>query len=198
MLLKLYQAGQPILRKKAKTVTKEQLQSKHTQEVIDFMIATLHDAPGVGLAAPQVGEDLRIIIINDQAKYHKQVPKEVLKEQGRKPIPLKVLVNPELEIVDNKKELWFEGCLSVDGYTAVVPRARAVTVKALDRNGKQITYSAKDWHARILQHELDHLKGVLYIDNMKLNSFMNLKNFNMLWREAGKTKIEKNYGKRDW
>jgi peptide deformylase len=193
MLLKLYQTGQPILRKKAKSVSKDALKSRHTQDVIDFMIATLKDAPGVGLAAPQVGEDLRIIIINDQAKYHDQVPKEVLKEQGRKPIALKVLINPELEIIKDKQDLWFEGCLSVDGYLGTVPRYTVVRVKALDRNGKAVSYRAQDWHARILQHELDHLNGILYIDKMRPKSFMSIKNFNMFWRKTTKAKIEKTY-----
>ncbi|HEY1645754.1 MAG TPA: peptide deformylase [Candidatus Saccharimonadales bacterium] len=190
MLLQLYQTGQPILRKKAKAVTREELVLKHTQDVIDFMIATLRDAPGVGLAAPQVGEALQIIIIDDKAKYHEQVPLEVLEAQGRKPIPLKVLVNPKLKILDSKTELWFEGCLSVDGYVAAAPRAKAVKVEAWDRHGKPISYSATAWHARILQHELDHLDGTLLIDRMYVKSFMSLKNFNNLWRKALSDKIE--------
>jgi peptide deformylase len=78
MLLKLYQVGQPILRKKAKTLTAAKLKSKHTQDIIDFMVSTLRDAPGVGLAAPQVGEALKIVIIEDKAKYHQPIPKDLL------------------------------------------------------------------------------------------------------------------------
>src|SRR4051812_41423641 len=116
MLLKLYQTGQPILRKPAKRLTRQDLATKHVQDVIDFMINTLRDAPGVGLAAPQVGEPLQIIIVEDKATYHEAVPENLLKEQGRKPVKLKVLVNPTLEIVDPKTSSYFEGCLSVDGY----------------------------------------------------------------------------------
>ncbi len=194
MLLKLYQSGQPVLRKKSKIVKKKELASKKTQEIIDFMIGTLRDAPGVGLAAPQVGENLQIIIIEDRKKYHDQVPKEVLKAEGRKPISLKVLINPVLEIIDENIELFFEGCLSIDGYMAAVNRAKKVRVTALDRNGKKINYIAENWHARILQHEIEHLNGVLYIDSMKPKSFMTIRNFNMLWRKALPEKIKRTFG----
>lgn len=195
MLLKIHQTGQPVLRKKAKSVSKEMLAKKETQELIDLMAETLRDSPGVGLAAPQVGELLKIFIVEDKAEYHEQVPKDVLKAQVRKPVPLKVFVNPELEVEDHEEALFFEGCLSVDGYVAVVPRAKAVKIKALDRHGKPITYTAHGWFARILQHETDHLDGTLMIDCMKNKSFMNLKNFNNLWRKALPDKIEKEFGK---
>ena len=194
MLLKLYQTGQPVLRKKAKVVSKETLAKKSTQEIIDYMIATLRDSPGVGLAAPQVGESLQIIIVDDKAEYQDQVPKEMLKAQGREPVPLKVLVNPKLDIVDREEALFFEGCLSVEGYVAVVPRAKSVKVTALDRHGKPVTYAAQGWHARILQHEVDHLNGALLIDRMISQSFMSMKNFNNLWRKALPDKIAREFG----
>ncbi len=195
MLLKLYQTGQPILRKKAKPVSKEALAKKQTQQLIDFMVETLRDSPGVGLAAPQVGESLQIFIVEDLAKYHEQVPKGVLKAQERKPVALKVFVNPKLEVIEQDEALFFEGCLSIDGYVAAVPRAKSVKVEALDRHGKPITYMAHGWFARILQHETDHLNGLLLIDGMKVESFMSLKNYNSLWRKALPTKIEKEFSK---
>lgn len=191
MLLKLYQAGQPILRKPAKRVTRQQLVTQSTQAVIDFMVATLRDAPGVGLAAPQVGELLQIIIVEDKAKYHDVIPPTVLKEQGRKPVSLRVLVNPTLEIIDPQTVLYFEGCLSVDGYVAAVPRARSVKVTAWNRQGQAISYIARGWQARILQHEVDHLLGKLYIDRMEKASFMSVKNFSMLWRQVLESSIRK-------
>lgn len=195
MLLKIYQTGQPILRKNAKAVSKDVLAKKQTQELIDLMVKTLRDSPGVGLAAPQVGELLQIFIVEDKAKYHEQVPKGVLKAQERKPVPLKILVNPKLEVIEQDEALFFEGCLSVDGYVAAVPRAKSVKIKALDRHGKPITYTAHGWFARILQHETDHLNGTLIIDRMKNKSFMSLKNFNNLWRKAMPDKIEKEFSK---
>jgi peptide deformylase len=194
MLLKLYQTGQPVLRKKAKVVSKKVLASKKTQELIDSMVDTLRDSPGVGLAAPQVGESLQIFIVEDLAKYHEQVPSDVLAAQERKPVALKVFVNPKLEVTEQDEALFFEGCLSVDGYMAAVPRTKTVRIQALDRHGKAIAYTAHGWFARILQHETDHLNGILLIDRMKTKSFMNIKNFNNLWRKALPAKIEKEFG----
>jgi peptide deformylase len=191
MLLKLCQAGQPILRKPAKRVTKPQLQTQRVQDVIDFMITTLRDAPGVGLAAPQVGESLQIVIVEDKGSYHETVPKTLLAESNRKPVGLKVLVNPTLEIIDATAAYYFEGCLSVDGYVAVVARRKSVRVHAWDRSGKEISYVANGWHARIVQHEVDHLLGKLYVDVMVPRSFMSIKNFTMLWRKALQKDIKK-------
>jgi peptide deformylase len=193
MLLKLYQAGQPILRTPAKQVTKKQLSGQHVQDVIEFMINTLRDAPGVGLAAPQVGESLQIIIVEDKAAYHEPVPNDLLMEQGRKSVRLKVLINPVLEIINPAAALYFEGCLSVDGYVAAVARAKAVKVNALDRSGKEVSYIAKGWHARILQHEVDHLAGKLYVDKMIPQSFTSIKNFVNLWRKSLESDIKKTF-----
>ncbi|MHB1865230.1 MAG: peptide deformylase [Candidatus Saccharimonadales bacterium] len=189
MLLKLYQTGHPVLRKTAKVVSPKLLAAKRIQELIDHMINTLRDAPGVGLAAPQVGESLRILIIEDKSKYHDQVPKNVLKAQGRVNVPLRVLINPELSSLSEKSELWFEGCLSIDGYVAAVKRATSVSLKALDRYGKPLSFDAHGWQARILQHEVDHLNGGLFIDKMNTVSFMSLKNFNLYWRKELQSKI---------
>jgi peptide deformylase len=191
MLLKLYQTGQPILRTPAKHVTKKQLSDQHVHDVIEFMINTLRDAPGVGLAAPQIGESLKIVIIEDKAAYHEPVPNDLLVEQGRKPVRLKVLINPVLEIIDPDTALYFEGCLSVDGYVGAVARAKAVKVNALDRNGKKVSYTAKGWQARILQHEVDHLEGKLYMDKMIPQSFTSIKNFTSLWRKSLESDIRK-------
>lgn len=193
MPLKLYQTGQPVLRKNAKVVSKELLAQKQTQELIDLMVETLRDAPGVGLAVPQVGEPSRIFVVEDRAEYHKQVPKDVLRSQERKPVSLKVFVNPELEVTEQDDALFFEGCLSIDGYVAAVPRAKTVKIKALDRHGKPMTLTAHGWFARILQHETDHLNSILFIDRMKNKSFMGLKNFNNLWRKALPNEIEKEF-----
>ncbi|HET6924354.1 MAG TPA: peptide deformylase [Candidatus Saccharimonadales bacterium] len=196
MLLKLYQTGQPILRQPAKRVTKQQLASKHMQDVIDFMVDTLRDAPGVGLAAPQVGESLQIIIIDDKAEYHEAVPPELLKEQRREPVPLKVLVNPTLEVVDPETALYFEGCLSVDGYTGAVARYKSVKVTGWDRDGNDVALTAQGWFARILQHECDHLLGKLYIDVMLPDSFCSVKNFQLLYRKSLEADLRATFGQR--
>ncbi|OGL21875.1 peptide deformylase [Candidatus Saccharibacteria bacterium RIFCSPHIGHO2_01_FULL_45_15] len=193
MILKIVQAGDTTLRKKAKQLTRAQLAKPETQQLIDLMIATLRDRPGVGLAAPQVGESLRIIIIEDKTEYHEKVSDEMLIAQSRKPVPLKVIVNPVLTIISpaDKSELYFEGCLSVDGYAAVVPRARAVKVTGWDRHGKPLTVTADGWFARILQHEVDHLNGDLYIDTMISRTFMTDKQYSKDWAKASPDKLVK-------
>jgi peptide deformylase len=191
MLLKIYQTGQPILRKASKRVTKSQLSSKATQDLIDLLIDTLRDSPGVGLAAPQVGESLQIVIAEDKASYQETVPENLRLEQGRKPIALKVLVNPFIEAVGTATALYFEGCLSIDGYVGAVERYKAVRVSAIDRHGKAISYTAHGWQARILQHEADHLAGRLYTDRMISESFCNIKNFSMTWRKSLEKDIRK-------
>ena len=193
MLLKLYQAGQPILRRSAQQLTLKQLQTRHVQDVIDFMIATLRDAPGVGLAAPQVGEPLQIFIIEDKATYLETVPAELLTEQGRKPTNLRIFVNPKLEVIDSSTALYFEGCLSVEGHVAAVARHKVVRISALDRHGKAVSYVARGWQARIVQHEYDHLQGELYIDKMHPKSFMSIKNFTMLWRKSLEASVRQHF-----
>lgn len=193
MLLKIYQAGQPVLRQTAKKVTKETLALAETQQLIDSMIETLRDVPGVGLAAPQVGKSLQIFIVEDKQVYHKPVPEDVLSEQLRKPVALKVFVNPHLEIIEGEDDVYFEGCLSVEGYVGAVSRAHKVKVTALDRYGNPISYIATGWFARILQHEIGHLRGELYIDHMQPKSLMSVKNFTALWRDALQAKIRTHF-----
>jgi peptide deformylase len=136
---------EPVLRQKAKRVTSV---DKSIQKLVDDMIDTLHDASGVGLAAPQVGVSLRIVVI--------EIPDE----------EVITLINPE--IVKRTGERFIEeACLSIPGYQGVVPRSVQVKAKALDRNGKAIRIKGEDLLAQALEHEIDHLDGVLYIDHLK-------------------------------
>ncbi len=121
------------------------------QELIDDMIDTMHDAPGIGLAAPQVGESRRVIVVHVN-----------LKEEAH---PLIVLINPEIVQVDGKV-VSEEGCLSVPGYVSNIERAGMVLVRGLDREGKPVEVEAEDLLARALQHETDHLDGILFVDRM--------------------------------
>jgi len=178
MLLKIVQAGTPVLRQKGRTLTPAEVRSAPVQSLIELMRETMRDAPGVGLAAPQIGEALRIAVIEDQ------VTRE---EQERTPVPFHVIVNPELRLVgeppDNPPEMidHFEGCLSVDGYQAIVSRSRRVQVSALDHRGEPITIDASGWYARILQHEIDHLNGILYIDRMRTRTLSTGRNIGAFW-----------------
>jgi peptide deformylase len=130
------------------------------------MRATMYDAPGVGLAAPQVGLPLALTVIEDVG---------VSEEAERSPVPFHVVINPKLTLGPEEVEQ-FEGCLSVEGYQAIVPRARTVRVEALDHRGEPVTIEARGWYARILQHEIDHLNGTLYIDRMRTRTLSTARN----------------------
>jgi peptide deformylase len=142
---------------------------------------TLRDAPGVGLAAPQIGLGVQLAVIEDRAEYQKSVPVELLHDRERSPVPFHVIVNPQLTIVGEETVEHFEGCLSVSGYSALVARARQVRVECLDERGEPRVIEASGWYARILQHEIDHLYGTLYVDRMHPRSFMTVENLGRYW-----------------
>lgn len=190
MLLKILGVGEPILRTQAKKLTRTHLAKPEIQQLIDLMIKTMRDHPGVGLAAPQVGESLQIIVIEDKKDYQKHLQPKLLKEQGRVPLPLSILINPRIKVLNSTVLHNFEGCMSIQGYRAVVPRAANIVVSGWDRYGKQIRITASNYHARILQHEVDHLNGVLYIDHMISKTFMGEKYFSKKWARVGAEKIK--------
>jgi peptide deformylase len=161
MLLKIVQVGVPVLRSGTRPLTRDEVKSAEIQQLIEWMRETMLEAPGVGLAAPQVGLPLRLAVIEDI----KDVP-----EKERKPVPFHVIINPQLTLGAGVVE-HYEGCLSLDGFQAMVPRAQAVTVEALDHHGAPVKIEASGWYARILQHEIDHLDGTLYIDRMRTRTF---------------------------
>lgn len=147
----------PLLRKKAHAV--KDLQDPAVQRLIDDMIETMRQAPGVGLAAPQVAAGLRLAVI-EYAPGSEDLP-----EDAEPPAPkLYVIVNPEITARSDEMVDGAEGCLSIPGYAGNVLRHRAVTVKALNRKGRPMKIKAEGWLARIFQHEIDHLDGVLFID----------------------------------
>jgi peptide deformylase len=182
--LEIVQAGDPVLRQIARPLRADEIQNAELQQTIADMLETLRLAPGVGLAAPQVGLSLQLAVIEDREQYQTSWTPEQLRARGRVPIPFHVLINPVLEVPNNAQLEFFEGCLSVDGYTAEVPRYSHVRVHHLDTRGNPQTIEAEGWYARILQHEIDHLNGTLYIDRMKPRTFMSLKNYTNRWRNA--------------
>lgn len=133
---------------------------------VEALRVTMHAAPGVGLAAPQVGVPLRIAVIEDPAP----VPEEVRLARGRVPQPFRVLVNPSYEPVGTERVGFFEGCLSVPGWQAVVARPAEVRLTGEDENGRPLDEVFTGWPARIVQHETDHLDGMLYLDRAELRS----------------------------
>ncbi len=182
-IFKLRQVGEPLLRQPARPLRRDEIQSPEIQRLIQAMRDTLRDAPGVGLAAPQVGFGLQLVIIEDLAEYQQGIPPDLLAERGRVPLPFHVIVNPKLSTVDPTQRLFFEGCLSVAGFTALVPRMAKVRVDGFDENAEPLLIEAEGWHARILQHEIDHLQGKLYLDTMVTRSLMTTANYTSFWKD---------------
>ncbi len=151
---KILTTPDPFLRKRSKKV---RAVTPIIKTLIEDMIETLRAAPGVGLAAPQVGADQRVII----AEYAESSEDP---EEEPKPPKLYVLINPEIVRNSSETNLNNEGCLSIPGYMGEVERFDTITIKALNRHGEPIRIKAKNWLARIFQHEIDHLEGVLFID----------------------------------
>ncbi|SDE99526.1 peptide deformylase [Terriglobus roseus] len=182
MKLKIAQAGEPVLRGPARPLSAEEIGSERIRELIDLMLETLRDAPGVGLAAPQIGEPLQLAIVEDRAEYQSSLTEAELNERGRRPVPFHVLINPKIELLSPPEVSFYEGCLSVSGFVALVPRAHRVRVNALNELGNPIEIVAEGWYARILQHEIDHLQGTLYIDRMWSRSFCSIDQYTRHWK----------------
>jgi peptide deformylase len=181
MVLKIVQTGEPVLRERARELTPEEITSPAVQQLILLMKETMRDAPGVGLAAPQVGVSVRLAVIEDRAEYQAGLTPEELAARERKPVDFHVLINPRLVVEDATPVEFHEGCLSVSGFSALVRRARGVRVEALDERARPLSLQAHGWYARILQHELDHLDGMLYLDRMEPRSFSTLDNHRRHW-----------------
>jgi peptide deformylase len=161
---KIAQMGEPVLRRVARPLSVEELKSPAIQTLIDDMIDTMHDADGVGLAAPQVYESIQVCVI--EISKNPRYPDAL-------DIPLTVLVNPVVtpqvesppdDLAEADSIAMFEGCLSVTGLRGQVVRPRRVRVQALDRRGKALDFVWEGVRASVVQHETDHLKGVLYVD----------------------------------
>jgi peptide deformylase len=141
----------PVLRRKARKVTEV---DADVRRLIHEMVETMREAPGVGLAAPQVGISSRILVVEFGDEEDEEAPKK-----------LYALVNPEIvEVSEDEKVVGIEGCLSIPRLVGEVERYERIVVKALNRHGKPVKLKAEGWLARIFQHEIDHLEGVLYTD----------------------------------
>jgi peptide deformylase len=175
MLLKITEVGDPVLREPARPLTPQEIRSAEFETLVELMRETMRDAPGVGLAAPQIGQSVQLAVIEDRSDYHQAAAAEELAARGRAPVPFHVIVNPRLTVVEAGPVVFAEGCLSVPGFMAEVPRALSVRVEALDHRGEPVTIDAQGWYARILQHEIDHLNGTLYLDRMDTRTFSSMR-----------------------
>ena len=172
-ILKVARMGHPVLRAKARPLEKAEIRTAAMQKLIDDMIDTMSEYHGVGLAAPQIHEGLRIFVAALDAGDDD--------EDDAEPI---ALINPEITVVGSDVVEDWEGCLSIPDIRGRVPRAREIKVRAFDRTGARIELSAHDFPARVIQHETDHLDGVLFFDRMKsLASMTFLDEYSRYWRK---------------
>ena len=151
----------PVLKRKAKPITKF---DKDLQTLIDDMIETMRDAPGVGLAAPQVDISEQLIVVEYSEDDEDEDDDEGIEEKPEKPKKLYVMINPEITKTSEEKVLGVEGCLSIPGIQGEVERFESIQVKGLNRFGKPLKLKLNGWMARIFQHEIDHLNGVLFTE----------------------------------
>lgn len=154
-LLPIRVVPDPVLRKKGIRVPADQVTTRRMQKLIDDMIETMRDAGGVGLAAPQVGESLRLVVI----EY-------ALTEMGKEGDDPLVLFNPELVRCQGLRRVE-EGCLSVPGFKGMIDRCEKIVAKGIDRHGKERKIKANELLAQALEHEIDHTNGILYLDHLK-------------------------------
>ncbi|HYB90707.1 MAG TPA: peptide deformylase [Candidatus Binataceae bacterium] len=157
MILKVARLGFPSLRIPAKPVPADRIATREFQQLIDDMIETMHEYHGVGLAAPQVHLSIQLTVL--EVENNPRYP-------DMQPVPLTVLVNPAVTVVDRTVVSDWEGCLSIPELRGMVPRFKQVHVKALGRHGEPLDFIASDFHARVIQHETDHLKGEVFLDRM--------------------------------
>ncbi|HEV7672910.1 MAG TPA: peptide deformylase [Candidatus Angelobacter sp.] len=188
MPLTIVQAGEPVLRKAARALRPNEIRSREIRELIRQMKETMYAAPGVGLAAPQIGQGIQLAVIEDRPEYIKDWTPEQLAERERQPVPFHVIINPRITLLGEERVEYFEGCLSLDNLMALTPRARRVRVECMDETGEAKVIEASGWYARILQHEIDHLAGTMYVDHMYARTLMTVENFTRHWK--GKTLAE--------
>jgi peptide deformylase len=157
-ILKVTRLGHPVLRKVTENVPLQELEAPAMQKFIDDMIETMKEYDGIGLAADQVHESKQIAVLEvaDNPRY-----------PDKAKVPLTVLVNPRITPLSEETEDDWEGCLSIPDLRGMVPRYKSIRVQALDRQGKDIDFVANDFHARVIQHEFDHLNGKVYLDRMR-------------------------------
>ena len=170
-ILKIARMGHPVLRAKARSLHPSEIRTPKIQQLIDDMFETMKEYQGVGLAAPQVHESLRLFVAGFPPAIADEDADELDPEddddENDEDVPLMAVVNPEIEVVTRETVEDWEGCLSIPDIRGRVARARQIRVRAYDRTGRKIEMQASGFTARVIQHETDHLDGVLFFDRMK-------------------------------
>ncbi|MGP5665858.1 peptide deformylase [Glutamicibacter arilaitensis] len=177
LVLPIVQLGHPVLRQQA-VAYENQLPTDLLEQLLEAMRQTMYDAPGVGLAAPQVGIPLQIAVLEDLYP----IPEEAATMREREPLEYFEIFNPVYVSSSEREAVFYEGCLSFDGFQGVVTRPADISATYKDRDGQEITRSFSGWQARIVQHEADHLSGTVYIDKAETRSLIDETE---LWRHEG-------------
>jgi peptide deformylase len=168
-ILKVARMGHPVLRRRARALDKTELKNPLLQKFFDDMIDTMYEYNGVGLAGPQVHEGLRVFVA-------------MLDEEPGEKSEAAVIINPQISPVGSALEEGWEGCLSIPDIRGMVPRHADITLKAIDRHGKDIEIRLHGFPARVAQHETDHLDGVLFLDRMQsMQTLTFLDEFSRYW-----------------
>lgn len=172
-ILKVTRLGHPVLRKVTENISAKELKSAPMQKFIDDMIETMKEYDGVGLAADQVftSKQVAVLEVADNPRY-----------PNKAKVPLTVLVNPKITPLSEDLEEDWEGCLSIPDLRGRVPRFKQIRVQAWNRHGKDLNFIASDFHARVIQHEFDHLNGKVYLDRMRdFSTLTFLQEFTRFW-----------------
>jgi len=168
LVLPIVQLGHPVLRQQAIAYT-GQLEQPLLEQLLEAMRQTMYAAPGVGLAAPQIGIPLQIAVLEDLYP----VPESIAVEREREPLEYFEIFNPSYAATSDRVAEFYEGCLSFEGFQAVVSRPADITATYEDREGTKQSRAFSGWQARIVQHETDHLSGTVYVDKAETRSLIN-------------------------
>src|SRR4051812_41955677 len=180
-ILKVAHMGHPVLRARAKPLDPADIKSVRIQQLIDDMFETMKEYNGVGLAAPQVHEGVRLFVAGLAPRPRDEEEDDDEEEEDER-VPLMTLINPETTAIGSDVDDDWEGCLSIPEIRGRVPRAREIEVKAYDRRARRISIRARGFTARVIQHETDHLDGVLFLDRMaSLDTLTYIEEFGRYW-----------------
>ncbi|VFV29884.1 conserved oligomeric golgi complex [Lynx pardinus] len=168
------QVGDPALRAVAAPVEPAQLAGPELQRLVQRLVQVMRRRRCVGLSAPQLGVPLQVLALEFPEALFRACAPRLREARQMEPFPLRVFVNPSLRVLDSRLVTFPEGCESVVGFLACVPRFQAVQISGLDPRGEQVVWQASGWAARIIQHEMDHLQGCLFIDKMDSKTFTNI------------------------
>ncbi|CAK8682368.1 unnamed protein product [Clavelina lepadiformis] len=167
----IVQIGDPVLRKKCKEIPRNEILKPTNQHLISELVKMMRSRHLYSLSAPQIGVPLKIFVAElTDLKLHSNAPEKISMET----FPLKIFINPRMEVIDDKVCVELESCHSLHSYSAQVPRFKSVHVRGFDKHGEAIEWLASGWSARVIQHEYDHMDGIMYIDKMNTKTFSDI------------------------